>query len=334
MAVIKDVAKLAGVSVSTVSKFLHNPENLRENKRIAVEDAIKKLDYKPNLFARNLRVQDSRTIAVIAQEIDNPFHATLYNTIRKEAAKQNYSVVLYSVDDMDGDIDKLMRDIPAGYFSGIIIGYFQDMDKSADFAGGFEEVPLVMMSSIEKYTVKFGEDRIVFCDFKRGTYQAIDYLVESGIKDIAYIGCAYRKAELDPKVIGFYEAMDKHGLTPHSVTRLKKRYTIESGYESAQIALTNQEHPQAFLVDNDIMCFGVLRCLKDYNIKVPSDIAVISFDDIDMARYYTPALTTVHLPIVDMSRCAWKKLYNQIEKDMYKDVKDTFIPHLIIRETT
>lgn len=334
MAVIKDVAKLAGVSVSTVSKFLHDPESLRENKRVAVEYAIKQLDYKPNLFARNLRRQDSRTIAVIAQEIDNPFHATLYNTIRKEAAKQNYSVVLYSVDDVDGDINKLMRDIPAGYFSGIIIGYFQDMDKSADFAGGYEDVPLVMMSSIEKYTAKFGEDKIVFCDFTRGTYQAIDYLVELGIRDIAYIGCAYRKAELDPKLIGFYEAMEKNGLSPHSVTRLKKSYTIESGYESAKKALENHEYPQAFLVDNDIMCFGVLRCLKDYNIKVPGDISVISFDDINMAKYYAPALTTIHIPIVDMSRCAWKKLFNQIEKDMYKEINDTFIPHLVIRETT
>lgn len=334
MAVIKDVAKLAGVSVSTVSKYLHQPESLRESKRIAVEAAIKELDYKPNLFARNLRMQDSRTIAVIAQEIDNPFHATLYNTIRKEAVKENYSVVLYSIDDVDGDIMKIMNNLPAGYFSGVIIGYFQDMEQSADFTRGHEDLPIVMMSSIEKYTDEFGSDKIVFCDFKRGISSAVEYLVKADIQDIAYIGCAYRKAELDPKMIGFYEAMEKNNLKPHSVTRMKKEYTIKSGYESAKQALENHECPQAFVVDNDIMAFGVIRCLRDYNIKIPSDVSVISFDDIDMSRYYIPALTTVHVPIADMSKCAWRKLYNQIRKEKQLKERETFIPHLIIRETS
>ena len=148
MAVIKDVAKLAGVSVGTVSKYLNTPELLREDKRAAVEDAIQKLNYKPNLFARNLRVQDSKTIAVIAQEIRNPFHAALFNTIRKEAMKYNYSVVLYSLNDVNGNFDTLFETLPIHYFSGVISCYFHDMEQSIVFAKRHDKVPMVIMTKI------------------------------------------------------------------------------------------------------------------------------------------------------------------------------------------
>ena len=151
VAVIKDVAKLAGVSVGTVSKYLNTPELLKEEKREAVEDAIKKLNYKPNLFARNLRVQDSKTIAVIAQEIRNPFHAALFNTIRREAMEYNYSVVLYSINDVNRSIDKLFESLPVHYFSGLILCYFHDMEQSISFAKRHDKVPMVIMSNSDRF---------------------------------------------------------------------------------------------------------------------------------------------------------------------------------------
>ncbi len=119
MAVIKDVAKLAGVSPSTVSKYLNNPNSLREMNRIAIEHAIEQLNYTPNLFARHLRVQNSHTIAIVAQEITNPFHATIYNTIRKIALQQNYSVILYSIDNVDGELSSLLDSLPLNFLVGL-----------------------------------------------------------------------------------------------------------------------------------------------------------------------------------------------------------------------
>ncbi len=333
LAVIKDVAKLAGVSTSTVSKYLNNPNSLKEINRNAVEDAIQKLNYKPNLFARNLRVQSSRTIAVIAQEITNPFHATIYNTIRKEAQKEKYSVILYSINDIDGNINSLFESMPISYLSGIIVCYFHDMDKSIDFAISNKNFPFVIMSNDENY-LEDENYKIVYGDFASGMSDVTKHLLELGKKKIAYVGCMTRRPEREPKFKNFMKVMNEYGLQPHSVTRLQKEYNTETGYESAKIILSMQERPDAILVDNDIMAMGVLRCLADYNVKVPDDVLVTGFDDIIMASVYCPALTTVHVPIEEMSIEAFRLILAQINKEPIIEEAPKFIPHLVVRETT
>lgn len=334
MAVIKDVAKLAGVSVGTVSKYLNSPESLRENKRIVVEDAIKKLNYTPNLFARNLRVQSSRTIAVIAQEISNPFHATLYNTIRKEALKYNYSVVLYSVNDVDGDINSLFKTLPIRYYSGIILCYFHDMEKSLDFAKMHNDVPTVIMSNDSRYFEEYDSRKIVYSDFGSGIKKACRYLVDLGNKQIAYVGCMTKANGREPKYRSFQKAMTEMKMEPHSVVRLQKEYTMETGYESAELILQHDTLPDAILVDTDIMAVGVLRCLKDHKLKVPEDLMITGFDDIAISSYSCPALTTLHVPIEEMSVKAVQRLILQIDNQEVEVEDEEFNIELVVRETT
>ena len=121
---VKEVAELAHVSVGSVSRYLNNPDNLRPDTRERIENAVKQLDFHPNLFARTLRTQNSRTIAVIAQDISNPFYTILFNTIRSIAFNYNYNVVLLSVKDLHGDVDAYLQKASISYFSGIILCYF------------------------------------------------------------------------------------------------------------------------------------------------------------------------------------------------------------------
>ncbi|WP_422478948.1 LacI family DNA-binding transcriptional regulator [Pleomorphochaeta sp. DL1XJH-081] len=333
MAVIKDVAKLAGVSTSTVSKYLNNPSSLREKNRLSIENAIEKLNYSPNIFARHLRVQNSHTIAVIAQEITNPFHAKLYNSIRKVALQEKYSVILYSINDVDGNLTTLLDSMPINYFSGIIVCYFHDMDKSVDFALSNKALPFVIMSNVPYYG-NSSNIRIVFGDFGVGIEKITDYIVGLGKKSIAYVGCMTRFPENEPKFCGFKRAMDKVGLEPHSVVRLHKEYKAETGYESARIIMQQEVKPDAILVDNDIMAMGVLRYLEDNNIRIPEDIIVTGFDDISMASYYCPSLTTAHVPIEEMSTKAFKLLLDMMEGKPSDSEIPRFIPEVVIRETT
>lgn len=334
VAVIKDVAKLAGVSVGTVSKYLNTPELLREDKRAAVEDAIQKLNYKPNLFARNLRVQDSKTIAVIAQEIRNPFHAALFNTIRKEAMKYNYSVVLYSLNDINGNFDTLFETLPIHYFSGVISCYFHDMEQSIDFAKRHSKVPMVIMTNSERYFDEYDSEKIVHADFTQGIQKVCEYLISLGNTRIAYIGCRTKDQLRDPKLKGFMLTMEKHRLEPHSIVRLEKEYTMQTGYESAEQILKSGQLPDAILSDTDVMSIGVLNCLRNHGIQVPDDIMLASFDYIEQAEYCNPRLTTLNVPIEAMSVKAVELLVAQMENRECKNTGNAFELELIIRETT
>lgn len=334
VAVIKDVAKLAGVSVGTVSKYLNTPELLREDKREAIEDAIKKLNYKPNLFARNLRVQDSKTIAVIAQEIRNPFHAALFNTIRREAMKYNYSVVLYSINDVNGNIDSLFESLPVHYFSGLILCYFHDMEQSVAFAKRHEKVPMVIMSNSDRYFSEYDSEKIVHTDFTYGIQKVCEYLISLGCKNIAYIGCKTKDTAHEPKLKGFLMTMDKYQLKPHSIIRLEKEYTMETGYESAEQILKQDVLPDAILSDTDIMAVGALNCLRDHHIKVPKDMMLASFDNIEFAKYCNPRLTTVNVPIEEMSIKAVEMLVAQMENLSPVSSGTAFDLELVIREST
>lgn len=334
MAVIKDVAKLAGVSVGTVSKYLNTPELLKVDKREAVEDAIKKLNYKPNLFARNLRVQDSKTIAVITQEIRNPFHADLFNTIRKEAMKYNYSVVLYSINDVDGNIDKLFETLPIHYYSGVILCYFHDMEQSINFAKRHDKVPIVIMSNSDRYFSEYDSTKIIHADFTLGIQKVCEHLIGLGNKKIAYIGCKTKDADREPKLKGFLMTMEKYNLKPHSIVRLEKEYTIETGYDSAEQILNQEELPDAILSDTDIMAIGALDCLRNHNVRVPEDIMLASFDNIQFAKYCNPKLTTVHVPIESMSIKAVELLVSQMEKKELSGGEDVFDLELVVREST
>ena len=334
MAVIKDVAKLAGVSVGTVSKYLNTPDLLKEDKRAAVEDAIQKLNYKPNLFARNLRVQDSKTIAVIAQEIRNPFHAALFNTIRREALKYNYSVVLYSINDVNGNIDTLFESLPIHYFSGLILCYFHDMEQSIDFAKRHEKVPMVIMSNSNRFFSEYDSNKIVHADFTSGIQKICEYLIAVGNHDIAYIGCKTKDTIHEPKLKGFLTTMEKYSLKPHSIIRLEKEYTMQTGYESAELILKKDTLPDAILSDTDIMSIGALNCLRNHGVKVPEDIMLASFDNIEFSKYFNPRLTTVNVPIEQMSIRAVELLVAQLEGKEEVPHNNGFELELMLRETT
>lgn len=316
MAVIKDVAREAGVSVGTVSKYLNDPKTLTAEKYEVVKQAIQKLRYTPNIHARNLRMNDSRTIALIAQEIDNPFHAKLYSVMRKELLKYDYSIVLHSASDVDGDLSKLFDKLPVEYFSGIVLGYFHDMDKQIEFAKKHTKVPIVIMSNEERYTEKFETSKIVVADFKKGMEKACDYLINCGNNKISYVGCRADDSteDRDPKLKGFLASMKKHGKIPNSIIRPRKEFSLETGCQSVGLLLKNGEVPDAIVVDSDILTIGIIRGLTDKGFNVPKDVMVMSFDDIDIAEYFWPRLTTVKIPIEEMCISAVKKLLNQIEK--------------------
>ncbi len=336
MTTIQDVAKLAGVSPSTVSKFFNNPGAVKPANYQSIERAVKKLNYTPNMLARNLRVQNSRTVAVIAQEITNPFHAVLYNTIRKKAETCGYSVVLYSASDVGGRLSELFGSFPVSYFSGVIVCYLTDMIQSYDFAMSHPTVPSVVFSNNRDLTQAYPNTASVLIDVKAGVMRAAEHLIGLGMKEIAFLGSSTSHPEHEPKLAAFREVLQKHGLPLSHILNANQDFTALSGYQSAQRLLSMAELPDAIVVASDIMAVGVMRCLTDNGISVPRDILLASCDDIALAAMYAPALTTVRLPIEAASARACELLVELIEKrrPVSDSMVEFFDTELIIRETT
>jgi DNA-binding LacI/PurR family transcriptional regulator len=327
------VAKLAGVSSGTVSKYFNNPHAMKLTSYQKVEDAVKKLNYTPNLLARNLRVNNSRTIAVIAQEITNPFHATLYNTIRKEAQKYGYSVVLYSASDIDGDLKAIFGSVPANYFSGVIIGYMTDILQSYDFAKS-NNVPLVILSNDLNISKTHSDITSVYIDIKSGIAQAVEHLIDLGMRKIAFLGSAKSLQELEPKLSAFKETLIRYNIEPYHIISSKQDFTALSGYQSAKQLIKKAAMPDAIMVASDIMAIGAMRALAECAIHVPTDVLLVSCDDTVLSAMSTPAMTTVHLPIEEASKKAYALLMEQIEKKQSEGQIISFDTTLVVRETT
>lgn len=334
MATIKDVAKLAGVSSSTVSKYLNNPEAMKAENYLLVENAVKKLNYTPNLLARSLRVNSSRTIAVIAQEITNPFHATLYNIIRKEAQKSGYSVVLYSASDIDGNLDDIFGPVPISYFSGVIIAYLTDILQSYDFAISNINVPSVVLSNDLGVSKAYPSVTSVYLDIKAGIIQAVEHLISLGMRKIAFLGSTTNPPELEPKLSAFLDTLEKHNLKPCHIINSKQDYTAASGYHSVENLLRMKSLPDAIVVASDIMTLGAMRCLADYGLSIPEDMLLVSCDDTILSSMASPAWTSVCLPVEDASSKACELLIGQIKKQPVEGQVVSFNTNLIVRETT
>ncbi|MFV0352804.1 MAG: LacI family DNA-binding transcriptional regulator [Oscillospiraceae bacterium] len=334
MANITDVAKLAGVSPGTVSKYLNNADGLREPNRLAIEAAIEKLQYTPNLLARNLRINSSSTIAVVAQEITNPFHALLYNTVRKCAQKNNYSVVLYSVDDIKGNIAGMFGQIPVKYFSGILLCYLIDMPQAYSFALANQSVPTVVISNDLHLSEAHPDICSVYIDIKKGIMDVVDHLVGLDMRKIAFLSSATDQPEFEPKMAGFLQALNQHGLEPANIVYPNHEFSAMAGYELASQLLECDEMPDAVIVGSDIMAMGVMRCLADHGIQVPRDLLLASCDNIMLSSVYCPALTTVNLPIEEASSKACQLLLDQISKKPLPGGVTQFSTQLVVRETT
>jgi DNA-binding LacI/PurR family transcriptional regulator len=333
MATIKEVAELAHVSVGSVSRYLNNPDNLRPDTRERIENAVKQLDFHPNLFARTLRTQNSRTIAVIAQDISNPFYTILFNTIRSIAFNYNYNVVLLSVKDLHGDVDAYLQKASISYFSGIILCYFQEFSRSVKFQETHPDIPMVIMSDDVNYIAQNNSNRIIYSDLEHGFFEATEILIHQGHTNISYIGCNPIGEFTNSKHEGYLHALRDHGLKPYSEIIMHQGHSLSSGYK-AGIPLFKKKLPDAVICDADIITLGLLSFLYEHHIHVPEDLSIMSCDDIANASFAIPKLSTIHIPVEQMCQKAMELLLDQLHHKNSDSNGRIFIPNVVLRKST
>ena len=290
MVTLKDVAQRAGVSVRTVSNVVNDWPHVRPALRAHVQQVIDELGYKPNLAARSLRSGRSGLIAMVVPEIDVPYFAELTRFVVQEFSARGMTVV---VEQTDGEVERerelLARGPGTMMFDGII--FCPLSVSSAEILSRSAQTPLVLIGEQHE-----AESDHVLIDNVAAAQAATQHLLDLGRRRIALIGrqpgAGINTSEL--RVHGYKAALRATGVSiDEDLIPPTPRFTRRAGAQIAHKLLARTPRPDAIFCLNDLLAIGALRALNRAHVRVPEDVALIGFDDIDEARYTTPSLSSV-----------------------------------------
>jgi len=312
MATIKDVAREAGVSVSTASVALSGKGPVSEATRLRVVRAAQELKYRPNAIARSLVTRRTQAIGLIVSDLSDPYFHEIAKGVESEVSSAGYTVVLA---DTDRSIEKERRSIDtllSRQVDGLIIaGSGDEQDgRLAHLEDG--DVPVV---AVGRYAI---DAPSVSVDNKKAAELGANHLIEQGCKRVAYIGGPKGFTVSRDRKEGYLNALLSHGIELDEAYVVDSDFTPAGGHDAfgrlkADLDRAGLPLPDGILAANDQMAIGLLRAAKDLGLRVPQDLAVAGIGDIPTAVYVDPPLTTVTLPLKQMGRLAAKSLLTMVK---------------------
>ena len=329
MAVIKDVANAAGVSISTVSKYFNNPHGLSEPYRSRVAAAVEELNFQPNAMARSLRTKRTNTIALIVPDITNSFYVEVYNCIRLAALEYGYMTQLYTTEGNFNTLSEVLNQLSSSKIDGIILS-FLDEDESIGLLDRIQTTVPVALLSWDSES-RFNS---AVLDLTKAMYQATNYLIEKGHTRIAYVNGRVGSRISVQKMNGYLKAMANRGFPVPEDYIYSGKYAYSTGYQAAKQFMLCAEPPTAIVAANDIIAIGCCKYLNLNGYNVPRDVAVVGMDGIQQAKIYDPSITTMATPIAEMGSEAIRLLINKIEHPLSKNRQTLFETEMIIGRST
>ncbi|MFN2161760.1 MAG: LacI family DNA-binding transcriptional regulator, partial [Candidatus Promineifilaceae bacterium] len=329
MTTIKDVANRAGVSISTVSHVINNSRAVSEESRQRVEEAMAELDYQPNTLARSLRRQQTQSIGMIVPDIANPFFAEIARGIEDSSFQQNYSIILCN---SEGDLEKqvaytnlLIQNQVAGIVfvaAGVSTELVEDLQH--------REVPLVVVDR----AVPRVEVNSVMTNHNQGGRLATQHLIDLGHRRIACISAGSGLSPSADRVTGYMETLWENNMPVNKKLIMHGDFQYESGYKAVHTLLDLPEPPTAVFACNDLMAVGCISAAAERGLRVPQDLSVVGFDNVRLASFTNPPLTTVSQPMRQIGTLALELLMeriNDIDSPVRIEQLDT---ELVVRRTT
>lgn len=328
---IKDIARKANVSITTVSLILNNKDkNISEETREKVKRIVKELNYRPNVLAQSLITNKSMTIGLLVPDITNPFFSETARGIEDILDDNNYNVFLCNT---YNDINKEIKYIDA--FSkrrtdGIIISSVNAVDKSYYEYLNSLNIPFIILDR-HNYDIKY--KNCVIIDDYRGGYLAAKHLLELNHRKIGCINESRGLFNINERLRGYKAALKEYGIEFYENITAAGDLTIEGGYKAA-LKLFESSGVTAVFACNDLMAIGVYDAAKELHIKIPDDISVVGFDDINFSRHLNPGLTTIKQPIYEIGKAAAADLIYFIKHGKINEDIKILEVSLQIREST
>ncbi|HVF24393.1 MAG TPA: LacI family DNA-binding transcriptional regulator [Anaerolineales bacterium] len=329
MATIREVAESARVSYATVSHVINNTRLVSQETRERVLEAMAALNYRPNALARSLRQGKSNTIGLVLPDSANPFFAEISRSIEDEAFKKGYSVFLCNTE-LDTQRELLYVDVLSkNQVDGIIFVATGDQADSLDFLLR-QNMPVVMIDR----DVPNVEVDAVLTDNQLGGFLATHHLIELGHKHIACIAGPSSITPSAERIIGYRRALEQGGISYDENMVLRGDYHAQSGMEMTHSILKMNPRPTAIFALNDLMALGALRAAAEAGYTVPRDLAVVGYDNLELARFTNPPLTTISQPKKEIGAQAVNLLVDRISQKSRPPSRLVLAPELIIRRST
>ncbi|MFJ2977055.1 DNA-binding transcriptional regulator CytR [Kluyvera sp. NPDC087067] len=328
-ATMKDVALQANVSTATVSRALMNPEKVSQATRSRVEQAALEVGYLPQMQGRNMKRNESRTILVIVPDICDPFFSEVIRGIEVTAAAQGYLVLIGDCAHQNQQEKTFIDLIITKQIDGMLL-----LGSQLPFDASIEEqrnLPPMVMAN--EFAPELGLPT-VHIDNLTASFDAVNYLHELGHKRIGCIAGPEEMPLCHYRLQGYVQALRRCGITvdPHYIAR--GNFTYEAGSNALDQLLALPQRPTAVFCHSDIMALGALSCAKRRGLKVPEDLSIIGFDNISLAEFCDPPLTTVSQPRFDIGREAMLLLLNQLSGQLVDSGSRLLDCELVIRGST
>lgn len=330
MATLRDVAKQADVSVSTVSRVFNEPDKVKVDTRVRVQQAVKALGYRPSRVARRLRVENglAHMLGLVIPDIQNPFFADLARGVEDVAQANGYTVIVNNSDE-DSDKQRMcLETLRTESVDGVILPPVREQDDDVD-ALAASGIPVVCVDRRMK-TIAY--DTIV-SDSVQGAYEAVSYLIANGHRRIGLIGGIPSLSTSRERRVGYERAHSDHGADIHPELIREGDSRQESGRSMAEELLDLPEPPTALFTGNNLMTLGAVEAIHLRGLRIPQNISVVAYDDVPWALALNPPLTAVDQPGNEIGRRAAEMLLQRINDPGRSPTLVTLQPRLIVRKS-
>jgi LacI family transcriptional regulator len=307
MATIRDVARASHVSIATVSRVFNDSARVSEATRRRVLAAAERVSYWPNATARSLITNRTHTIGVLLPDLHGEFFSEVIRGIDLAARAQGFTLLVSRSSSRADELKLAVRSM-RGRVDGTII-MAPDLDDSSVLAHCTGHVPVVLVNP----EIHVADCATLSFDNLGGARSITRHLIAHGHRRIATIHGPLHNIDARQRIEGYRAALEEAGIPREPDLEIPGAFTERSGYDAAEVLVAMKPRPTAVFVANDHMAVGLMGALHDFGLQIPGDIALAGFDDIPMARYLTPPLTTVHLDVEELGSRAMQILLDHDE---------------------
>lgn len=326
---IRAVAARARVSIATVSRAINHVPTVDPKLAARVWKAVSDLNYLPNTQARALVSGKSRLLGLIVSEITNPFFPELILEFEQMAVGHRYEILIGSTNHEPGQMERCIRRMLERKVDAVAVMTFGNEDFFLDRFEA-ERIPTVFIGSSSR-----PENTAINVDYRAGIFESVQHLAVLGHRDIGFISGPLRLHSAQERKKAFLACLRSAGLAVSTDWMIEGDHTLDGGRDAMQRLLMRNRRPTAIICSNDMTAIGVQHALFEAKLRVPEDLSLVGFDDIHLAEYTIPPLTTVRMSCRDLARKAVEILLSNLSPaDGNRNIENQIGTRLIVRQTT
>lgn len=326
---IQDVARLANVSIATVSRVINNQGGVKKATEERILQAIKELGYIRNAAARTMKRKETKTIGVIVPDIKNPFFPLVMAGIEQKAREKDFFTILSSTNESPIIEEKIVKNFIERGVDGVIITTTNESGAHLSLLQE-QNIPIV---AVDRLIRNFEVDAVLI-DNVKGSYQAVQHLILQGHKEIAIICGPQNTTPGLERFLGYKEALKDYNIAFDNSLVVSGDFGEQSGYLATKKLYNLDKRPTAIFSSNNLMTIGCMKALEDLEWKLGHEVSFVGFDDVDIATFLKPKLTVVARPMYVVGEIAFMLLHDRIHaKESLPKRHYSLAPELIIRQS-